>query len=332
MGIFTSCRVTIVTCTKAEQSSSMSRPHPPNGAGLLNAPSAYIMKADMSDEFREMGWSTPEAVEHTAQDASAGESINNNFAYVRQALGPARKRRSQSGRGPIGKSASSTSRQARNSLHNTLAATSFKATKRDTYQDQHKQYLKIALENGVAVKSNNHAYRRTHQPRIQHHDHESVELRIDEKSCPLCAMGIPLRKHPPQELGPSDSEPLQHDFSTSLKDAFSHCNTDENEPAARTLPLEQLSTVRLTGGPTGNDTLTTTNSCKHCGYALDAFANLASLSASAAWVVADTQGTTCNHYDCHVRLLKDAGVWIPDCAFLMAILANGGLFGYTIQQ
>ncbi|KAK5944235.1 hypothetical protein PMZ80_003516 [Knufia obscura] len=321
----------------AEQSSGMSRSVNNSGAGL---PNVLELDSDMGQlNNQEAGRSTPEAVQNTALDANPCSSAYTDHAHSRRALSAANERKRRSGRGSIGKSSPTTSsttspisRRPSSPLRNILGSNQFKATKPDAKQDKSKQLLKLALENATAVKDTKYACRQTHKPRIQYHDHDSVALRIDKYSCALCAMGIPLREDHPNEPESSATDSPQDAFSASLLDALPDFTAQTQEPTARLLPLEQLSHVQLTGGPSGTDTLTTTSTCTHCGYALDQFADLASLTASAAWVVADTQGANCNHYDCYVKVLQGEGVWAADWASLMAILAGRGLFGYTVQR
>lgn len=309
--------------------SSISRSSNYGGAGRRPAQAANTKKAEVSDRFQEVGWSTPEAVGETANSTNTGEPADDGFGYVEGGLSDPSKRRSRSGKGSIGKSIPTTLRPSCRPLHNTIGNRHFKTSKQTTKQED-KQYLKLGLAKATATNHKNYACRRTHKPRIQYHDHDSVEVHIDKNSCALCAMGFPLREKQSDELEQTDQGTPQNDFCTSLRDALPDFSPEKEEFAARPLPLEQLSYVRLTGGPTGTDSLTTTSSCQQCGYTLDQFANLSSLNASAGWVVADIQGTICHHYDCYVKLLQDDGVCAPDWASLMALLASRGLYGYTI--
>jgi len=310
-------------------SSSISRSDNCGGAGLLPVQAANTKEAEMSDRFQEVGGSTPEAVRETAHDTNTGESTDDGFRCTENGLSDPSKRRNRSGKGLIGKLTPTTSRRPCRPLHNTIGNRHFKPSKQPIRQED-KQHLKLTLAKATAINNKNYACRRTHKPRIQYHDHNSVEGHIDKNSCALCAMGIPLREKQSDELEQTDQGVPQNDFCTSLRDALPDFSYEKEEFAARPLPLEQLSYVRLTGGPTGTNTLTTTSSCQHCGYTLDQFANLSSLNASAGWIVADIQGTICHHYDCYVKLLQDEGACAADWASLVALLASRGLYGYTV--
>lgn len=312
-------------------SSGISRSSFCGGAGLPQAQAANMEEAEMSDIFQESGWSTPEAVDETAHGVDIGESADDGREYNEGGPSNPSKRRNRSGKGSIGKSTPIRSRRSCRPLHSTISNRHFKASKQTTKPEDPRRYLTLALAKATGGDHKNRACRRTHKPRIQYHDHDSNEVRIDSGSCALCAMGIPLREEQVDELEPTDLGLPSNDFCTSLRDALPDFSLEKEESAARPLPLEQLAYVRLTGGPTGSDTLTATSSCKYCGYALDQFAKLASLNASAGWIIADAQGTVCHHYDCYVKLLQGEGVRALDWASLMTLLASRGLYGYSIQ-
>jgi len=311
-----------------ERSTIMSRPSVDGGDDLLETLSVGRKADDMGNLMYEAGTPISEAMEAPTLGANTGQSDGD----VRDNRGASRgstKHAGKSGKGSIGKSKPSL---AKHPLHSTIRNTPFKATKTNIRQETPKQVQRLTLKQATTTKHKKYTCRQTHKPRIQYHDHDSLSLQIDTETCVLCAMGIPLRADE-QEQDQAHSNLLQDDratFCSSLLDALPDVGTNKIEPGERPLPIEQLSYVRLTGGPTGINTLTTTSSCKHCSYTLDQFANLASLNMSAGWVVADSRATSCYHYDCYVKLLQNEGVCVADWASLMALLASRWLYGFTI--